>query len=44
MNAAAHHPDALQLERYELALQATHDGLWDWDVTTGVVYSHPVGN
>lgn len=28
-------------ERLRLALDATSDGLWDWDVTTGVVYRSP---
>ena len=25
-------------ERYSLATKATNDGLWDWDITTGIVY------
>ncbi|MCU0581117.1 MAG: PAS domain S-box protein, partial [Syntrophales bacterium] len=28
-------------ERYRLALEATSDGLWDWDITTGVVGYSP---
>jgi PAS domain S-box-containing protein len=28
-------------EKYRLAMEATQDGLWDWDVTTGSVYYSP---
>jgi len=28
-------------EKYRLAMNATSDGLWDWDVTTGEVYYSP---
>jgi len=28
-------------ERFQLAMQATHDGLWDWDIPTGKVYFSP---
>jgi len=28
-------------ERYRLALEATSDGLWDWDISTGVVNYSP---
>ena len=31
-------------EKYRLAMEATHDGLWDWDVTTGSVYYSPGWN
>ncbi len=27
--------------KYRLAMQATQDGLWDWDITTGHVYYSP---
>ena len=27
--------------KYRLAMEATQDGLWDWDVTTGNVYYSP---
>ena len=27
--------------KYRLAMEATQDGLWDWDVTTGIVYYSP---
>ncbi len=34
---------ALQLseERYQLAVAATQDGMWDWDIETGRVYYSP---
>ena len=28
-------------ERYALAVQATNDGLWDWDLTSGAFYLSP---
>ena len=28
-------------EKYRLAMEATQDGLWDWDATTGYVYYSP---
>ena len=28
-------------ERFSLAMQATRDGVWDWDVTTGAAYFSP---
>lgn len=28
-------------EKYRLAMEATRDGLWDWDITTGSVYYSP---
>ncbi len=28
-------------ERFSLAMQATRDGLWDWDITTGEAYFSP---
>lgn len=28
-------------ERFQMALDATSDGLWDWDVPTGIVYRSP---
>jgi len=28
-------------ERYQLAVDATQDGIWDWDITTGVDYFSP---
>jgi PAS domain S-box-containing protein len=31
-------------EKYRLAMEATQDGLWDWDVTTGSVYYSPGWN
>ena len=31
-------------EKYRLAMEATQDGLWDWDVTTGNVYYSPGWN
>ncbi|MDH5640612.1 MAG: PAS domain S-box protein, partial [Nitrospira sp.] len=34
---------ALQLseERFDLAMQAANDGLWDWDISSSVVYFSP---
>ena len=34
----------LSEEKYRLAMQATTDGLWDWDVFTGHVYYSPAWN
>lgn len=31
-------PLKIERERLELALDATSSGLWDWDITTGIVY------
>ena len=28
-------------ERYRLAMDATSDGIWDWDLVTGNVYYSP---
>ncbi|NMG45971.1 EAL domain-containing protein [Aromatoleum toluvorans] len=28
-------------QRYELAIQGAHDGLWDWDIADGQVYCSP---
>jgi len=28
-------------ERFQLALDAANDGIWDWDVTSGSVYANP---
>ena len=28
-------------ERFRMAMEATRDGLWDWDITTGNVYYSP---
>ncbi|CAI07116.1 EAL domain-containing protein [Aromatoleum aromaticum] len=28
-------------QRYELAIQGAHDGLWDWDIAAGSVYCSP---
>ena len=28
-------------ERFALAMEATQDGLWDWDIPSGVVYHNP---
>ena len=28
-------------ERFSLAMEASRDGIWDWDVTTGAIYCSP---
>lgn len=28
-------------ERFSLAMDASKDGVWDWDLTTGKIYSSP---
>ncbi len=35
------HELVLAEERYELALQATRAGLWDWNIRTGEMYTSP---
>jgi PAS domain S-box-containing protein len=38
-----HAEDALQKseERFSLAMEASKDGIWDWDLTTGHIYCSP---
>jgi len=31
----------LNQQRFEMAIEATSDGLWDWDLRTGIVYRSP---
>ncbi|MYM38780.1 EAL domain-containing protein [Duganella qianjiadongensis] len=35
------HQNRLNQQRFEMAIEATSDGLWDWDLRTGKVYRSP---
>jgi PAS domain S-box-containing protein len=30
-------------ERFDVIMQATHDLIWDWDLTTNIIYRDPLG-